>query len=52
MTDSVLIDKACWERGCPCHDVGDEAVEVVRASDMSQERVDETTKHRHEEKNT
>jgi hypothetical protein len=26
----TIIDKACWERGCPCHDIGDEGVEVVK----------------------
>ena len=25
----TIIDKACWERGCPCHDIGDEGVEVT-----------------------
>jgi hypothetical protein len=24
----TIIDKACWERGCPCHDIGDEGVEL------------------------
>jgi len=28
--NTVLIDKGCFERGCPCHDIGDEAVEVVK----------------------
>jgi len=27
----TIIDKACWERGCPCHDIGDEGVEVQLA---------------------
>jgi hypothetical protein len=27
----MIIDIACWERGCPCHDVReDEGVEVVK----------------------
>jgi hypothetical protein len=25
----TMIDIACWERGCPCHDIGDEGVDVV-----------------------
>ena len=29
----MIVDKACWERGCACHDdrVGGEGVEVVKA---------------------
>lgn len=27
----TIIDEACWERGCPCHDDGESAgIEVVR----------------------
>lgn len=24
----VMIDRACYERGCPCHDINDDYVEV------------------------
>ena len=26
----TLMDKACYERGCACYDIGDESIEVVR----------------------
>jgi len=26
----TILDKACWERGCPCHEDGEEGVEVVK----------------------
>ncbi len=25
----MIADKACWERGCACHDMWDTGVEVV-----------------------
>jgi hypothetical protein len=25
----MIADKACWERGCACHRVGDEGIELV-----------------------
>jgi hypothetical protein len=31
--EMTIIDKACWERGCPCHDIGDEGVEVQLAQE-------------------
>lgn len=28
---TVVIDRACFERGCPCHDVGDKDAVIVRS---------------------
>ena len=35
----ILIDKACWERGCSCHDdrVDGETVEVALRNDVLEE---------------
>jgi hypothetical protein len=35
----TLIDKACWERGCSCHDdrVDGETVKVVLRNDVLEE---------------
>ena len=35
----TLIDKACWERGCSCHDdrVDGETVEVALRNDVLEE---------------
>jgi hypothetical protein len=30
----TLMDKACYERGCACYDVGDEHVEVVAVTEQ------------------
>jgi hypothetical protein len=37
----TLIDKACWERGCSCHDdrVDGETVEVVLRNDVLEKPV-------------
>jgi hypothetical protein len=35
----MKIDKACWERGCSCHDdrVDDETIEVALRNDVLEE---------------
>ena len=40
----TIMDKACWERGCPCHDDWDkDGVEVVEKKDwvgLTDEEID------------
>lgn len=39
----MIVDKACYERGCACYDIGDESVEVVRKEwvGLTKEEIDE-----------
>ena len=50
----MKIDKACWERGCSCHDdrVDDETIEVVLRNDVLEEVAKEIEKMKAFEKDT
>jgi hypothetical protein len=51
--EAFTLDRGCWERGCCAYDErdGDGVIVYVDPVNMSQELVDETAKHKHEEKN-
>jgi DNA-binding IclR family transcriptional regulator len=52
--EALTLDRGCWERGCCAYDTrdGDGVIVYVAPVNMSQERVDETVKSEHEEKNS
>jgi hypothetical protein len=51
--EAFTLDRGCWERGCCAYDTrdGDGVIVYVDPVNMSQERIDETAKRKHEEKN-
>jgi hypothetical protein len=51
--EAFTLDRGCWDRGCCAYDTrdGDGVIVYVDAVNISQECVDKTTKHKHEEKN-
>jgi hypothetical protein len=48
--EAFTLDRGCWERGCCAYDTrdGDGVIVYVDPVNMSQERVDETAKRKHE----
>jgi DNA-binding IclR family transcriptional regulator len=51
--EAFTLDRGCWERGCCAYDTrdGDGVIVYAYLVNMSEKRVDETAKHKHEEKN-